>query len=128
MLMIAADIAARSAASGNLLVLSDNMVRSDQAATFQALKLKDRAFFRSVGYRTEPIAFFCCSIAMAEIEPFSIKVNLDAERPDRFRWSIYINGKLHNRSEETFGTRGDAALGAVRMIEHRRLASLAKTA
>jgi len=60
---------------------------------------------------------------MEEPEPYSIKVTPDPERPDRFRWSLYLHEKLRDQSDETFATSGDAALAAVRAIEKRRLAS-----
>jgi hypothetical protein len=61
---------------------------------------------------------------MEEPEVFSIKVESDG---DRFRWSTHINGQVRDRSEETFATRGDAALAAVGALKKRCLELAAKS-
>jgi len=38
------------------------------------------------------------SIEMAENHPFTVRVQPDLLRDRRFRWTLYENGKLRNRS------------------------------
>jgi len=51
-----------------------------------------------------------------ELSAFTIYVSADADRPGRYRWTIYEMGKVRDKSLHSFTTRHEAQADAERFV------------
>ena len=56
-------------------------------------------------------------IEMAENHPFTIGVEPDLLRDGRFRWTLYENGQVRNRSAISYATEHEALADATKALE-----------
>ena len=54
---------------------------------------------------------------MVENHPFTIGVEPDLLRDGRFRWTLYENGQVRNRSAVSYATRDEALADAGKALE-----------
>jgi hypothetical protein len=54
---------------------------------------------------------------MAENHPFTIGVEPDLLRDGRFRWTLYENGQVRNRSAISYATKREALADATMALE-----------
>jgi hypothetical protein len=56
-------------------------------------------------------------VEMVENHPFTIGVEPDLLRDGRFRWTLYENGQVRNRSAVSYATRDEALADAGKALE-----------
>jgi hypothetical protein len=54
---------------------------------------------------------------MAEIPPYTIEVNPDSNRFNRYRWAILEGGKIRHNSKQNFATEREAYTDAKKLVE-----------
>jgi hypothetical protein len=53
---------------------------------------------------------------MPEIEPYSVRVREDANRPGRYRWDVFETERLRDTSMFSFATRREARTDADKFV------------
>jgi hypothetical protein len=53
---------------------------------------------------------------MQEIEPYSVRVREDANRPGRYRWEVFETERLRDTSMFSFATRREAQTDADKFV------------
>jgi hypothetical protein len=53
---------------------------------------------------------------MLEIEPYSVRVREDANRPGRYRWDVFETERLRDTSMFSFATRREAQIDADKFV------------
>jgi hypothetical protein len=54
---------------------------------------------------------------MQELSPYTIQVQPDIDRFNRYRWTIFENGKQRDRSVLNFATQREAQVDAERFVD-----------
>ncbi len=62
-------------------------------------------------------ALLAHNAAMAQHPAFTIDVAKDIGRPGRFRWSVYENMKMRDKSFYSFATKGEAQADADKFVQ-----------
>jgi hypothetical protein len=56
---------------------------------------------------------------MAEVHPFTFKIEADPLREMRYRWTVCEGNQIHLRSPNSYATRRDAEIEAAKALSNR---------
>jgi hypothetical protein len=59
------------------------------------------------------------NVTMAEVHPFTFKIEADPLREMRYRWTVCEGNQIHLRSPNSYATRRDAEIEAAKALSNR---------